>query len=201
MARLVSKVYGEALYEFAKENNQLEKIYEESLDVIEVFNASSDIKDFLANPKTNDDDKIEFLKGIFVDKLWAGPVAKVFKFFNIDVSKGKDPKIIDFLSIIVRKGRQKEIVPILKYFTHMTLASKNIGEADVTSATALTEEQKTMLEKKLVDTTDFDSFIVNYNVDKSLIAGIKIKVEDKVYDTSLKTKILDISKSLRGLKL
>ena len=58
-----------------------------------------------------------------------------------------------------------------------------------------------MLEKKLVDTTSFDKLIVNYNVDESLIAGIKIKIDDKVFDTSLKTKILDISKNLRGLKL
>ncbi len=201
MARLVSKVYGEALYEFAKENNQLEKMYEEALDIIEVFDKSAEIKDFLASPSASDKQKIEFIKSLFVDKIWAGPIAKVFKFFNIDLNKGQNPKILDFLSIVISKGRQKDIVSILKFFTHMTLTSKNIGEADVISAKALTNEQKTMLEKKLVDTTSFDKFIVNYNVDESLIAGIKIKIDDKVFDTSLKTKILDISKNLRGLKL
>lgn len=201
MARLVSKVYGEALYEFAKENNQLEKMYEEALDIIEVFDKSAEIKDFLASPSASDKQKIEFIKSLFVDKIWAGPIAKIFKFFNIDLNKGQNPKILDFLSIVISKGRQKDIVSLLKFFTHMTLASKNIGEADVISAKALTNEQKTMLEKKLVDTTSFDKFIVNYNVDESLIAGIKIKIDDKVFDTSLKTKILDISKNLRGLKL
>lgn len=201
MARLVSKVYGEALYEFAKENNQLEKMYEEALDIIEVFDKSAEIKDFLASPSASDKQKIEFIKSLFVDKIWAGPIAKMFKFFNIDLNKGQNPKILDFLSIVISKGRQKDIASILKFFTHITLASKNIGEADVVSAKALTNEQKTMLEKKLVDTTSFDKFIVNYNVDESLIAGIKIKIDDKVFDTSLKTKILDISKNLRGLKL
>ncbi len=201
MARLVSKVYGEALYEFAKENNQLEKMYEEALDIIEVFDKSAEIKDFLASPSASDKQKIEFIKSLFVDKIWAGPIAKVFKFFNIDLNKGQNPKILDFLSIVISKGRQKDIVSILKFFTHMTLTSKNIGEADVISAKALTNEQKTMLEKKLVDTTSFDKFKDNYNVDESLIAGIKIKIDDKVFDTSLKTKILDISKNLRGLKL
>lgn len=201
MARLVSKVYGEALFEFAKENNQLEKMYEEALDIIEVFTNSNEVNDFLNSPKTSADQKISFIHSLFVDKFWAGPVAKIFKFFHIDISKGENPKILEFLAIIIRKGRQKEIVLILKHFTHLVLKDKNIGEAFVTTATELNDSQKKALNDKLIATTDFDQFIINYNLDKSLIAGLKIKIDDKVFDTSYKTKIADISKNLRGLKL
>ena len=65
----------------------------------------------------------------------------------------------------------------------------------------LSEIQKERLEEKLINSTQFDKFIVNYNVDESLIAGLKIKIDDKVYDTTYKTKLFDISKNLRGLKL
>lgn len=201
MARLVSKVYGEALYEFAKENDQLEKMYEEALDIIDVFTDNAEISDFLNSPNSSEEKKIAFLHSLFVDNLWSGPIAKVFKFFNINVSKGQNPKILDFLAIVIKKGRGKDIVPILRHFTHLVLRDKNIGEADVTSSFELSNDQKLNLEKKLIDTTSYDHFIINYKVDTNLIAGLKIKIDDKVFDTSYKTKIADISKNLRGLKL
>ena len=181
MARLVSKVYGEALFDFAKESGALDQMYESALDIINVFNANGEVHDFLLNPKVTDDQKVEFLNSVF--------------------SKLNNQKILEFLAIIVKKGRQKDIVPILKHFTHLTLKDKNIGEATVFSAKELTSAQKESLEQKLINTTSFDKFIVSYNVDESLIAGLKIKIDDKVIDTTYKTKIFDISKSLRGLKL
>ena len=201
MARLVSKIYGEALFEYAKEQGQLEKMYEESIDIIGVFESTDDLKEFLSNPKTNTDDKITFVYDLFTKKIWTGPIAKTFSFFNIDITKGENPKILDFISIIIKKGRQKEIVPILRYFNHLTLKDKNIGEALVTSASELSDEKKKLLEEKLINTTSYDKFIIDYKVDDNLVAGLKIKIDDKVYDNTYKTKIFDITKSLRGLKV
>ena len=44
-------------------------------------------------------------------------------------------------------------------------------------------------------------FIINYKVDDRLIAGLKIKIDDKVIDKTYKTKMSELTKSLRGLKL
>lgn len=182
MARLVSKIYGEALFDFAKDRNQLDKMYEEAQNIIVVWNSYSELNDFLANPKVSTDEKIKFVNELFVNK------------FGCD-------KILDFISIVIRKGRIKEIVNILKHFSHLTLRSKNIGEAEVTSAHELSDEKKKALEDKLVSSTDFEKFIVDYKIDESLIAGIKIKIDDKVLDKTYKTKMFDLTKSLRGLKL
>ena len=201
MARLVSKIYGEALYDFAKDENQLEKMYEEAQDIIDVLTSTDDVKDFLANPKVTTDEKLKFVRELFVEKLWTGPIAKILRFFKIDSNKGENPKILDFVSIVIKKGRQSELVPILRHFSHLTLKDKNIGEAIVTSASELSDEKKNELEKKLVSVTKYDEFIVDYKVDKSLIAGMKIKIDDKVFDKTYKTKIFDITKNLRGLKL
>ena len=201
MARLVSKIYGEALYDFAKDENQLEKMYEEAQDIIDVLTSTDDVKDFLANPKVTTDEKVNFVRELFVEKLWTGPIAKVLRFFKIDSNKGENPKILDFVSIVIKKGRQSELVPILRHFSHLTLKDKNIGEAIVSSASELSDKKKKELEKKLVSVTKYDEFIVDYKVDKSLIAGMKIKIDDKVFDKTYKTKIFDITKNLRGLKL
>lgn len=201
MARLVSKIYGEALYDFAKENNQLEKMYEEAQDIIFVWTSSDALKDFLANPKVSTDEKVVFVKELFTNKIWASDEAQNFRLFKLDTKKGTDPKILDFLSIVIKKGRAKEIANMLKFFSHQTLKSKNIGEAEVISAHELSEDKKKSLEDKLITSTNFDKFIVDYKIDESLIAGIKIKIDDKVLDRTYKTKMFDLTKSLRGLKL
>ena len=77
MARLVSKIYGEALFDFAKENNQLEKMYEEAQDIIFVWESTDDVKDFLANPKVSIDEKIIFIRELFTKKIWRVPVLRV----------------------------------------------------------------------------------------------------------------------------
>lgn len=201
MARLVSKIYGEALYDFAKENNQLEKMYEEAQDLIFVWTSSDDLKEFLSNPKVSTDEKVTFVRELFINKIWAGPMAKVLRFFKIDSNKGEDPKILDFISIVIKKGRAKEIANILKDFSHRTLRSKNVGEAEIVSARELSDDKKKALEEKLIASTGFEKFKIDYKIDESLIAGLKIKIDDKVLDKTYKTKMFDITKSLRGLKL
>ena len=201
MARLVSKIYGEALFDFAKENNQLEKMYEEALDIITVLSESNDLNEFLLNPKVTIDEKVEFVRNLFINEIWKGPNANAFSFFKIDAKKGDDPKILDFISIVIKKGRQNDIINILKYFSHLTLNNKNIGEAIVTSASELSDKKKKELEDKLISVTRYDKFIVDYKVDKNLIAGLKIKIDDKVLDETYQTKIFELTKSLRGLKV
>lgn len=201
MARLVSKIYGEALFDFAKENKQLEKMYEETQDIILVWESSSELNDFLANPKVTTDEKVKFVNELFTNKIWSGAAGNEFRLFKIDGKKGEDPKILDFISIVIKKGRTKEIANILKHFSHLTLRSKNIGEAEVTVAHELSDDKKKALEEKLVSSTNFDKFLINYKIDESLIAGIKVKIDDKVLDMTYKTKMFDLTKSLRGLKL
>ena len=201
MARLVSKIYGEALYDFATSEGQLEKMCEEALDIVEVFESTNDLKEYLANPKIKTNDKVSFIREFFVNKVWTASTATNTRIFKVDITKGENPKILDFLSIVINKGRQKDIVAMLKYFVHLTLSDKNIGEASVVSASELSDEKKKLLHDKLVSTTKYERFIVDYKVDKGLIAGLKVKVDDKVLDKTYKTKIFDISKNLRGLKL
>lgn len=201
MARLVSKVYGEALFEFAKEQEQLEKMCEEAYDIVVVFASSKELNDFVCSPSVKKEDKIKYANDLFINNFWAGPLAKVLKVFDIDINKGENPKILDFLSMIIEKDRQKDIVEIFKHFITLTLEEKNIGQATVTTVNELTDSQKKELEKKLIDVTRYDKFVVDYKIDKDLIAGIKVKIGDKVFDKSYKTKLFDFSKSLRGLKL
>lgn len=201
MARLISKVYGDALFDYAQENNCIEQMYEEAVDINTVFNNSKELVDFLSNPLATADDKKQMLKSVFIDNIWKGPVAKILSLFHIDITKGENGKIMNFLYIIIDKNREKEIVDIMDYFMSRVREYKNIGLATVISAYELKKEQKNILEDKLKNTTKYSDFVVNYMVDSNLISGIKIKIGDRVVDSSLKTKLEEMSKNLRGVRL
>lgn len=201
MARLISKVYGDALFDYAIENNCIEKMYEEAVDIHTVFNNSKELVDFLSNPLATIDDKKQMLKSVFLDNIWKGPISKVLSLFHINITKGEDESIMNFLYIIVDKNREKEITDIMDYFMSRVREYKNIGLATVTSAYELKDEQKKILEDKLKNTTKYSDFVIDYVVDTNLISGIKIKIGDRVVDSSIKTKIEEMSKNLRGVRL
>ena len=54
---------------------------------------------------------------------------------------------------------------------------------------------------RLLETTDFESFEMNYTVDKSLLGGMVIRVGDRVVDTSIQNKLKSLSKQLSALQV
>lgn len=204
MARLIKKVYGDALFDYAVANNLVEKTYEESKDILDVLTSSKELKSFLVDPVIPKDKKKEAIKNLFINELWKensvlSKIISIFKSSNI--KKGDNTKIFNFLNIIIDKGRIQDLTTILEYFTDKVREYKGIGYAEIVSAYELDDNQKKALEKKLIDTTDYNSFDMNYKVDETLISGLKIKVKDRLVDSTLKTKIEDISKNLRGIRV
>ena len=71
----------------------------------------------------------------------------------------------------------------------------------MTSAKELTERQKLAIETRLLELTDFISFEMVYQTDPSLIGGMIIRIGDKVVDSSIKTKLENMSKELLSIQL
>lgn len=105
------------------------------------------------------------------------------------------------LVLMVSKDRQKDIVATLKVFEDKVLEYKKIGTAYVTTAKPLSQELKDKLLDKLLKTTDYVSFNMVYNVDESLIAGMVIRIGDRVIDSSIRHKLDELEKELRKIQL
>ena len=71
----------------------------------------------------------------------------------------------------------------------------------MTTAVALSDAQKSAVEKRLLETTRYESFEMNYSVDESLIGGMVIRIGDRVVDSSIKTKLYELSKQLRSIQI
>ncbi|MBO4264604.1 MAG: F0F1 ATP synthase subunit delta, partial [Clostridia bacterium] len=77
------------------------------------------------------------------------------------------PPISTLLSIVTQKDRNSAFEEIFDYFISLVKEYKNIGTAKVSSALPVTDQQKKKIEEKLLATTDYKTFEVEYVVDPS----------------------------------
>ena len=87
------------------------------------------------------------------------------------------------------------------YFVGEVKEYKKIGTAYVTSAMELSDAQKEQLMKKLIQTTEYVEFEMHYDVDAALIGGMVIRIKDRVVDSSIRTKLYDLTRELSKIQL
>lgn len=181
MAKLVSKTYGDALFELALEKDKVSKMKEEVLAVKKIFDDNEELLKLLNHPKLMGEEKIKVVEKIFKGKV--------------------SDDMTGFLTIIVSKGRYNEIPAIFTYIEKRVKEYEKIGVAQVTAPMRLTNAQKKAVEKKLLETTQYESFEIEYVIDESLIGGLVIRIDDRVVDSSIKTKLANMAKALNQIQL
>ena len=181
MAKLVSKVYGDALFETAMEKGVLSDWYEEVQALRGIFAEHADLAQFLNHPQITKEEKVSVAENIFRGRISEG--------------------LLGFLVIVIEKGRQNDILPICDYFIDRVKEYKKIGVVKVTSAVLLSEEQKQRVEKRLLETTQYVDLEITYAVDESLLGGLVIRIGDRVVDSSIRTRLEEVKRELMNLQL
>ena len=181
MAKIISKAYGEALFELALERNELDSMAEQVNVLANAFAENPELVKLISHPKISKEEKINVIETIFKGRM--------------------SDDIVGFLVIIVEKDRGSEIEDILKLFQAKVREYKKIGVALVTSAIELSTEQKQKVEQKLLQQTAYENFEVEYKVDASLIGGMIIRIGDRVVDSSIRSKLDNLTKELRKVSL
>ena len=166
MAKVAAKVYGDALFELAVEENRCDQFLEEICAVENVLDQNPQAETLLCHPGIGSEEKQDF-----IEKCFKGNVSD---------------DMTGFLQILVKKGRFSERNAIFAYFT---------------SPFELTAEQKTKIEKRLLDTTDYKKMEITYREDKTLIGGLVIRIGDRVIDTSIKSRLEELRLQLMGISL
>lgn len=181
MAKLVNKTYGDALFQVALENNKIDEYYSEIKVVYQALLENEEMYKFFNHPKISKDEKIQVVENIFKGRV--------------------SDDITGFLILMLKKDRQDNIEETIEYFIEAVKEFKKIGTAYVTTAISLSDVQKKDIETKLKNTTQYVAFEMNYIVDKDIIGGMIIRIGDRVVDSSIKTKIYNISKELYNIQL
>ncbi len=176
MAKQVDITYGNALFELALEEGKLDSLYEETEALIDILKENQELIKLLSHPQVSKDEKRKIVTDTFDGKV--------------------ADELTGLIAMVVEKGHVNELISILNYFVKQVKKEKNIGVATVKSAIELNDSQKQAIEQRLIETTVYDSMEIDYSVDKSLIGGLVIRIEDRVVDSSIKTKLENMSRTL-----
>ena len=181
MAKLVSKTYGDALFELALEKNQMDSMLEEVRAVSSLLRENEEQTKLMNHPKVVKEEKMEVIENIFKGRV--------------------SMELVGLMRMIVEKGHFNELDSVFVYFIERVKEYKNIGTAYVTSAMELSDAQKQAVEKRLLDTTRYVKFEMHFKVDASLIGGMTIRIGDRVVDSSIKNKLNDLTRELTKIQL
>jgi F-type H+-transporting ATPase subunit delta len=181
MAKLISKTYGDALFELAVEKKCEDSMLTEAETVLESLAENPDFSKLMNHPKILKEEKLKILEEVFKGRV--------------------SDELTGFMSIVIKKDRFAEMEEIFRYFISRVKEYKGIGVAFVTTPLSLNEIQKSQVEERLLKTTSYQKMEMHYTVDQELIGGMVIRIGDRVVDSSVRTKLEELKRQLLKVRL
>lgn len=169
------------MFELAVETGRVDVFFEEAKGIILILDENKDLTKLMNHPKIIKEEKAEILENIFSGRVSA--------------------ETVGFMRLIVEKGHFKDMKNVFLYFTERVKEYKNIGVVYVTAAMELSPAQKQAVEKRLLETTKYVALEMHYEIEKDLIGGMVIRIGDRVVDSSIRTKLHDLSRELSKIQL
>lgn len=183
MAKIVSKTYGEALYEAAVESGEgkTSELMDEILCIRTILAENPQFDVLMSHPGIPKQEKLQV-----VDDIFRGRVSE---------------ELANFLKVVVSKERYKDLPDIFDYFIDKVKEEKKIGVAYVTTAIEMTETQKQAVKARLLETGSYQMMEMHFDVDASIIGGMIIRIGDRVVDSTIRTKLDGLTKQLLQIQL
>ncbi len=183
MAKLVSKTYGEALFEAAMESGEdrAGMIFKEIEEIRKILAENPRFDELMKHPGIPKQEKLQV-----VDTVFRGRASE---------------ELVNFLEIVISKERYRDLPEIFEYFTGKVKEQKKIGIAHVTTALELTSAQRSAVKERLLETSGYREMEMYFHTDPALIGGMVIRIGDRVVDSSIRTKLESLTKQLLQIQL
>lgn len=170
--------YAAALFDLAVEQNNVAGVEQDLAKFQQLYDLSPDLVGLVRSPVIAGEDQARAL-GAVLDKVGVGALTR------------------NFFNLVARNRRLFAAPDMARAFR--ALAAKSRGEvtAEVASAHPLTDAQALALKAALKEAVGKDVTLAT-KVDPTLIGGLVVKLGSRMVDSSLKTKLSNLSLSLKG---
>ncbi len=170
----ISVRYARALFLSALEKKILDKVYNDMILISEICRIP-EFKEFLANPVIRPSKKTGIIHTV--------------------IGKNLEEITYSLVDLVVKHGREIFLPAIARVFIHETKEHKGITETTLTTAMKVDDEMIQQISKYVSDT--FKTKVeLKEIVDKEIIGGFILRIEDKYIDASIKNKLRKIEKEL-----
>lgn len=174
-AARLGKVYAEALHAAALAEKRADPVGEELAAVSAAVRGKPGVAAFLAS----------------------GAVAKKTKFPVLAAAfeSNASELVRKFLGVLTQNGRLELLPAVAAAYAELRDQASNRVRATVTSAVPLSDGQLATVRQTLADNLKADP-VLTAKVDADLLGGLVVRVGDRVFDTSVRTRLATLTNTL-----
>jgi F-type H+-transporting ATPase subunit delta len=104
------------------------------------------------------------------------------------VATGVVPEVLSLVLLMIRRGRPGAIRRMTEHFRALVRRQQGVALAEVRTALPVDDAQRAALTQRLREMTGRDVEI-DAAVDESLMGGITVRIDDRLYDASVRTRL------------
>lgn len=173
MNELASR-YALALFSLKRDEDKLLETQKEVKELHRLIKEDEEFMSILASHSLSIEDRLEIVENVFASI---------------------DEEIKNFIKIIVENNRAKYLLDIFDEFNSLVNEYRGVKEGLAYSAMPLSDKEIDHISKSISEIEKMPVELKN-KVDPSLIGGIKVVINDHVYDGSIKHQIEDMKQTL-----
>ncbi len=176
----VAARYAQALFDVARDNNTVAETENELRGFMRLVDESRDLQQVLYNPQVPVELKKEIVRGAF--------------------GKALSGTTLNFLCLALDRRREPYLKSIAERFFGLANETRNIVEAEVTTALELSVVHKVNLMQVLSRMTGKE-LRIRYQVDPVILGGLVVRLGDRIIDGSVKRQLERLKDSIRETKV
>ena len=173
----IAERYATAVYDLAREANQVDAIEGDLTALEAALNDSDDFRRLTTSPLYTREEQEQAIK-VLAEKM------------------GLTKIMANTLQLMAQKRRLFALPALVKALRETIAEAKGEITAEVTTAKALTKTQSDKLAKSLTASTG-KKVSLHATVDESLIGGLVVKVGSKMIDTSIRSKLNSLQNTMK----
>ena len=163
--------YARTLFDVAKQYNMLENMTNQLFAIKHLYKKEATFRLLFTSKRMTEDVKKAIIKNILSDF---------------------DNAIIEFIGFLIKSKQTASMITIINKFLDLSQKALNAEQVEVITAEPLTDD---ML-KNIRETMNCK---IKSTVDQSIIGGMKIKYENKIFDNSIRCQLNQLKKTLHNV--
>ena len=173
----VASRYASALFEIAKDNNDLDKVFAEIRELNKVYEKNNEVVEFVSSPLIKPSEKLKAVKATLENK-------------------GLSETTENFVLTLAKKNRLEIFPQIVLAFQTKTDEANGVTRGTVTSSSVLAPEERKSVENKVQKVTG-KKVILTYEEDTEHIGGIIAKVGSYTFDDTLTSHLRRLQEDIK----
>jgi len=170
--------YAKSLLDIAKEQGQVEVVYQDMLTLQSITKNSRDFVMLLRSPVVTSDKKNKVITAVIEGKV--------------------STLTATFIKLLVSKAREAVLPEIIPAFIQQYKNFKNIYTVKLVTAAPVSDAVKNEIVNRVKQTSNMQNIELEATVDDSLIGGFTLQAGDKLVDASVAYDLKQIAKQFEN---